>query len=225
VTRFEHPLLGTNVGRNYFRTMKTDIKNFLTDLTNDFDIVKEQVDKYYNFDDTANIRADGAVRVLNRTWVGPTNYGLLLFPPADKKMIEDYEKMADIKIPDLYKGILATMNGCFIYDFSLFGIPKSMYENKLLDRSDAYQFDIGRANNFWTGEYDIDLSLFHFGGRHYSYHENTGYFIEGEKTIHSILKSGQVIKSWTSFKKFIEDEVIEAEKMMREDLPKELEKK
>jgi hypothetical protein len=206
-------------------TMKTEIKKFLDNLNSDFDIVKEQVDRYYAFDNKADLRHDGAVKVFNRAWVAPMNYGLLLFPPADKAIIEKFEKKLKLKIPDFYKVILTMMNGCFIYDFSLFGLPKSIYEKELLDRSELYQFDLGTANKFWTLEYDIEPNLFHFGGRAYSNDENTGYFTDQENRIYSILPSGQIIKTWTSFKKFITDEVSEAEKMMREDLPKELKKK
>jgi hypothetical protein len=130
-------------------TMKTEIKTFLDNLNSDFDIVKEQVDKYYNFDNKADLRHDGAVKIFNRTWVAPMNYGLLLFPPADKAIIEKFEKKEKLKIPDFYKTILTMMNGCFIYDFSLFGLPKSIYEKGLLDRSDLYQFDLGTANKDW----------------------------------------------------------------------------
>ncbi|MBS0624326.1 MAG: SMI1/KNR4 family protein, partial [Verrucomicrobia bacterium] len=206
-------------------TMKTEIKTFIDNLNSDFDIVKKQVDRYYHFDNKANLRHDGAVKVFNRTWVAPMNYGLLLFPPADKTIIDKFEKKEKLKIPDLYRVILTIMNGCFIYDFSLFGLPKSIYEKGLLDRSDLYQFDLGTANKFWALDYDIEPNLFHFGGRAYSFDENTGYFIDQENKIYSILPSGQIIKTWTSFKQFMTDEVLEAEKMMREDLPKELSKK
>ena len=206
-------------------TMKTEIKTFLDNLNSDFDIVKEQVDKYYNFDNKADLRHDGAVKIFNRTWVAPMNYGLLLFPPADKAIIEKFEKKEKLKIPDFYKTILTMMNGCFIYDFSLFGLPKSIYEKGLLDRSDLYQFDLGTANKDWILEYDVEPNLFHFGGRAYSYDENTGYFIDTTNKIYSILPSGQILNTWTSFKKFLTDEILEAETMMREELPKDLRKK
>lgn len=205
--------------------MKTEIKEFLDSLNSDFDIVKEQVDRYYDFDNKADLRHDGAVNVFNRTWVAPMNYGLLLFPPVDKTIIDKFEKKEKLKIPDFYKTILNMMNGCFIYDFNLFGLPKSIYEKGLIDRSDLYQFDLGTANKYWKLEYKIEANLFHFGGRAYSYEENTGYFTDQESNIYSILHSGQIVKTWTSFKQFMTDEVAEAEKMMRDDLPKELRKK
>ncbi len=205
--------------------MKTEIKTFLDNLNSDFDIVKEQVYRYYHFDNKADLRHDGAIKVFNRTWVAPMNYGLLLFPPVDKTIFDKLEKQEKLKIPDFYRTILTMMNGCFIYDFSLFGLPKAIYEKGLIDRSDLYQFDLGTANKYWTLEYKIGPNLFHFGGRAYSYEENTGYFTDQENKIYSILHSGRIVKTWTSFKQFMTDEVAEAEKMMREDLPKELRKK
>lgn len=205
--------------------MKTEIKRFLDNLSSDFDIVKEQVERYYAFDNHADFTQDGAVKVFNRTWVAPMNYGLLLFPPAGKTTIERFEKVEKLTIPDFYKSILTMMNGCFIYEFSLFGIPISMDEKGLLDRSDLYQFDLGTANKVWRLEYEVEPNLFHFGGRAYTYDENTGYFADQENKIYSILPSGQIVKTWTSFKSFLRDEVLQAEEMMRKDLPKELKKK
>jgi len=214
----------SGTGRGFESPARTQILT-LDNLNSVFDVVKEQVDRYYDFDNKADLRHDGAVKVFNRTWVAPMNYGLLLFPPVDKIMIEKFEEKEKLKIPDFYKEILNMMNGCFIYDFSLFGLPKSIYEKGLHDRSDVYQFDLGTANRSWRLGFDIKPNLFHFGSRAYSYDENTGYFADGENKIYSILRSGQIVKTWTSFKHFMADEVTEAEKMMKEDLPKELRKK
>lgn len=202
--------------------MKPEIKSFLDKLSPNLEIVRQQASRYYYFDEKANIRTDGTVQLFNMTWVAPLKYGLLLFPPAPELFIQTFEIEENIIIPPLYKDILSAMNGCYLYNFTLFGLPESMYKKGLLDRSDVFQFDLSTANNFWKLEYNIDSGLFHFGGRAYSDEENIGYFIDNNQHILSVLQSGEVIKSWASFKSFIKDEVLEAEAMMRKNLPPEL---
>lgn len=205
--------------------MKTEIEDFLDKLTPEFEIILQQAVKYIDLDDKAGIRTDGAVQIFNMAWIAPMNYGLLLFPPAPQIFIQTFEIEEKITIPQLYKDILTVMNGCFVYDFTLFGLPESVYKKGLLNRTDVFQLDIGEANNFWNLEYDVEPTLFHFGGRAYSDEENIGYFIDNKQSIISTLPSGQVLNSWSSFKQFITDEVLEAEVMMRKNLPKELTKK
>jgi hypothetical protein len=125
-------------------------------------------------------------------------------------------------MPDLCKEILSQMNGCFIYKFSLFGLPESMYKNGTLDRKTLNQFDLRTANQHWIREYRLKSNYFHFGGRAYTDNENIGYFLDHDQIIYSIRTSGEILKTWTSLKEFLTDEIIEAEKMMREGLPKHL---
>jgi hypothetical protein len=205
--------------------MKTEIKKILDNFPDDLEVIKKQATRYCDYDDKAAIRKDGAVQIFNRTWVAPFNFGLLLFPAAHKQVINRCEKRSKKKIPSKYKDILTCLNGCFIYDFVLFGLPKSIYKKGMLDRSDVYQFDIGIANNDWILEYDIGPGYFYFGGRAYTFNENIGYFMDEKERIHAIRTSGQILKSWRSFRRFMTDEVSEAEKIMRKELPKNFKKR
>lgn len=202
--------------------MTIEIKKFLDGLPSEFNAVKDQAIKYYNFDDKASTRKDGAIRIFNRTWVAPLNYGLVLFPPVEDKVLEKYKEKNKAEIPDLYKDVLHVMNGCIIYDLNLYGLPRSIYDKGLLDRSDMFQFDLGIANSDWKFNYDIGQDLFHFGGRSYTFDENIGYFLDRDNKINSIRTSGEIVNTWTSFSQFMMDEVKEAERIMLDEFPKAL---
>jgi hypothetical protein len=206
--------------------MKDQIKIYLDSLPTEFKPIVEQATRYGSFDDKADVRKDGAIQIFNRTWVAPENYGLLLFPPADNKLIDKFEKQIKVKTPQSYKHVLGIMNGCFIYDFALCGLPESMYSTGLLNRSTLNQFDLGAANQFWKYEYETELdNLFHIGGRAYSDDENIGYFIDSDDRILSLRKNGKQLKTWMNFGQFLNDEIIAAEKMMAKAIPKKFKKK
>jgi hypothetical protein len=116
----------------------------------------------------------------------------------------------------MYQDILSEINGCFVYDFSLFGLPKTMYTTGLLSRTVLEQYDLGTANTNWIHSYDIVKGLFHIGGRAYSNEENVGYFIDNNKIV-SIRENGEIVDSWTTFADFLKGEIKVAEQMMLEE--------
>ena len=81
----------------------------------------------------------------------------------------------------------------------------------LLDRSKLQCLDLGTANEGWIVEYQVDRSLLYFGGRHYSYTENSGYFMSAEGQVQAIRKNGKILGQWASFSRFLRDELREAE--------------
>src|SRR6478609_7706159 len=112
--------------------MTSEIITFLDTLNSDFDPIKEQATKY--FDSDSKIREDGAAQIFRRPWVAPLNFGLLLFPPVDKAWFSEFYKLTNKAIPKIYQDILLIMNGCFVYDFALYGLPKTIYTDGLLSR-------------------------------------------------------------------------------------------
>ena len=137
----------------------------------------------------------------------------MLFPPVEKTFLTKFEEKTGLSIPPFYQNILLEMNGCFVYGFSLYGLPKTIYTTGLLNRSTLQQFDLGTANTNWILSFKVDKKLFYIGGRSYSYDENIGYFIDKE-TIRSIRENGEILKSWSSFNNFLNDEIRIAEQMM-----------
>ncbi len=192
--------------------MTPEITSFINNLTEEWEAIKQQVSKYY--DNESNVRGDGSVAIFKRSWIAPQNFGIILFPPADKNLFDKFQQNTNRSIPTFYENILLRMNGCFVYDFELFGLPKSVYTTGLLDRTTVQQHDLGSANVFWINEYKVDKNLFHIGGRAYSYEENIGYFIDDKGTILSIRTNGEIIAEWKTFHSFLVDEIKIAEKMM-----------
>jgi hypothetical protein len=191
--------------------MTTSIKNFIDRLDNDLCPIKEQAFKYYDID--SKVREDNAVQIFKQVWIASQSFGLVLFPPADKNWISKFEKETGKLMPKIYENILLQMNGCFVYDFALFGLPKSIYTKGILDRSLLQQFDLATANTSWIREYNIPPNLFHIGSRAYSYSENTGYFVDNE-TILSIKTTGEIVNSFATVKDFFTTEIEVAEQMM-----------
>ena len=194
--------------------MTTGVTDFLNNLTAEWETIKQQVTKY--FDDESRIREDGAVEIFKRPWIAPQNFGIILFPPVDKSFFVKFKEDTKISIPTFYQDILLKMNGCFVFDFELFGLPKSVYTTGLLDRTTTQQLDLGSANKFWKNSYKLNKNLFYIGARAYSFDENIGYFID-EETIYSIRTNGEVIATWTTFDSFLAAEIKLAEKMMLEE--------
>ena len=191
--------------------MTIEISSFLKSLSSEWEPVKDQAKKY--FDSDSKIREDGAAQIFRRPWIAPLNFGLLLFPPVDKTWFAEFNKQTDKTIPEFYQNVLSNINGCFVYDFALYGLPRTLYTEGLLSRRILQQYDLGRANTDWIGNYNIDNDLFHIGGRSYSYDENIGYFLDGDRIL-SIRKNGEVLNSWATMTEFLKSEIEIVEKMM-----------
>ena len=189
--------------------MTRDIKYILDKLDNDLNPIKEQAIRY--FDIESNVRADNVVQIFKQPWVAPESFGLILYPPVEKEWLVEFEKKTGKIIPKLYEEILLQMNGCFVYDFSLFGLPKSIYTNGILDRRILQQFDLTEANSSWIREYDINQDLFHIGS--HCYDERIGYFVDNN-IILSIKETGEVVNTFATIKDFLTTEIEMAEKMM-----------
>ena len=189
--------------------MTKDIKDFFDKLDSDLNPIKEQAVRY--FDIESNVRADNVIQIFKRPWVAPENFGLILYPPVEKEWLVEFERKTGKIIPKLYEEILLQMNGCFVYDFSLFGLPKSIYTKGVLDRCILQQFDLTEANSSWIREYDANQDLFHIGS--HCYDECIGYFVDNN-TILSIKETGEIVNSFATVKDFLIKEIEMAEKIM-----------
>lgn len=193
--------------------MKTQITAYLNTFTTNLLPIRAEAEK--QIDSNSKINPDGVIQLLKQPWIAPQSYGILLFPPAEREWMDTFSQNIGCAVPEAYQQLLRITNGCFIYEFSLFGLPKSIYTTGLLNRNAIQPYDLGIANTSWKNEYKVDRNLFHFSGRAYSDDENLGYFMDKD-TIISARNNGEIINSWTSFEQFLVDELSVAEKMMLE---------
>jgi hypothetical protein len=197
--------------------MTENIKIEIGKIPDSFLAIKEQGLKYLK----NNSKLDtSAINILHRPWVAPFNWGLTLFKGVNPNWLNQFTKLTNKTIPDFYCEFLLSINGCFIYNLSLYGLTPSIYTKGTLDRSSLQCLDLTTANNNWINEYNVSQDLFYFGGRVYSPSENIGYFVEQNLTIKSIRKNGKEIQEWSDFKTFLIEEVTQAENMMKSEIPK-----
>ena len=183
----------------------------------DFLAIKKQAKKYLS--NNSNIDDNETLNIFHRPWVAPLNWGLILYTAARKNWLDQFEQKTRKTIPNFYKKFLTTMNGCFIYDLSLYGLPPSFYLKETLDRSQLQCQDLLAANNEWILEYNVDKNYFHFGSRAYSHDQNVGYFFWNDE-IRSVRTDGKTVSTWNNFSDFLDNEILEAENMMLEEVPK-----
>jgi hypothetical protein len=196
--------------------MISKIKERLTKFDKDYKPIIQQGLKYIS--NNSNIDEFNTLNILHRPWVASENWGIKLYDSAKLSWIEDFARKTGKVIPDFYVSFLLNLNGCFIYDLSLFGLPPSLYGNGVLNRSILQCHDLTAANNSWIVEYRIDEKAFYFGGRAYSEDENVGYFYFND-LIFSIRNNGEVIDKWLNFYDFLDSEIEKAEIMMLKGKP------
>jgi hypothetical protein len=190
-----------------------NIYKIIDSYPDEYIAIKKQAKKYIQ--NGSGIDNSETVNILHRPWIAPLNWGLMLYQGTDIKWINQAEETIGKTIPDFYKNFLTNINGCFLYDMSMFGLIHS------LTRSFLQCHDLTTANSNWIEEFDVDQSFFHFGGGTYSYDENMGYFY-GQNKIISIRKNGKLVNEWNNFSDFLNDELIRAEKEMLKDVPKKI---
>ena len=173
--------------------------------------IKKQAKKYIQ--NGSDIDNNERLNILHRPWVARLNWGLMLYKGSDIEKINQAEGLIKKPIPEFYKNFLTKINGCFLYDISLFGLIPSF------TRTVLQCHDLVNANIEWIKEFNVDQSFFLFGGGHYSYEENTRYFYGQDKII-SIRKNGKFVNQWSNFSDFLNDELTRAENKMLNDIPK-----
>jgi hypothetical protein len=189
----------------------------IDNLPDEYLSIKKQAFKYLN--NNSNISDLGTLNIFHRPWIAPLNWGLMLYTGAEAKWFELFREKTKMEIPEFYKNFLSQINGCFIYDISLFGLTPSVYLKGRLDRSKLQCHDLTTANIQWIKEFEVDKKYFHFGGRQHSDSEELGYFFDGDK-IMAILHNGVVINEWTSYFDFLYDEIELAEQKALGNIPK-----
>lgn len=187
-----------------------NINKIIDSYSDKYFAIKEQARKYIL--NGSNVDEKERLNILHRPWVAPLNWGLMIYKGASKEVLCEFQYDSKIIIPTFYREFLENINGCFLYDISLYGIIPSFTRSFLQCHS------LETANTRWIHEYKVDKSYFYFGGSSYNYEENVGYFYD-ENNIISIRKNGEIVGEWTDFSNFLSDEISKSEKKMLKNLP------
>ena len=153
----------------------------------------------------------GIVLVGHEPERGLMAYAVTLFPGLSIEDIERYEEATGIDFPKTLKKFLQRLNGAFLSDLSIYGIPTSMLNNPpLLSRSVRNPYDVATATKLWRLAYeDADHDEFHFSGRNISWSGQIGYFLRKDGSVVSYPKNKTVYKSqvWPSLDEWLRDEI------------------
>jgi hypothetical protein len=146
----------------------------------------------------------------HRPWVAPLNYMFVLYPEIKRTNLAKYCRRFQILVPEQYVDFLRALNGAFCFGMHFCGVPLSMLgDPPLLDRTILQCHDLVTVGDYWQ----VPRNFFRFGGRHWSYKENVAYFFDGNKRIVSIRGRNSAVNEWTSFAKFLSDELMASEKL------------
>lgn len=189
--------------------MQGDFDAFMASLHGDLAPIQELASRLRSGDCD---ETPDAFALSHRPHIAPFAYALRLYKPLSPVTIATYQQLHGLEIVPQYLSVLQKLNGIDAFQFSLFGVPPSMANNPpLLNRSVAQPYDIATANRSWRLEYPVPVNWFHIGGGPYSFDENIGYFIDQDGTIQASRKNGELLRSWSSFRKFLADELALAE--------------
>lgn len=198
--------------------IKERIKEKLERVPRDFSSLSEHGFKYLKYSSIIDI--DGSLKIGHTPWVAPYSFAITLYMPAKKVWFDKYKDRMSKSIPTMYQKFLLISNGCYYYDFNLFGLPPSLQQDPpLIDRKNLQVLDLDAANKYWINNFKLDNEKFYFGGRAYNSEENIGYFINDNKIIQVIRENGEIIKQWTNFSEFLSEELNSAETTMKKETP------
>jgi hypothetical protein len=170
-----------------------------------------QVERYGRF--CSSIDPAGTLQVGHQPWLASERYAIRIFAPARKAWFARFKERLGIPIPPWYRDFLLVANGCFVHGLTMYGLPPSMQSSSpLLDRRGVQPLDLAQANSGWKRSYAaVGPDEFYIGGRHYSPHDNSGYFATGRRIRAVLRKSGEVVGEWGSLGALLVDELRESE--------------
>jgi len=160
--------------------------------------------------DSSFVQATGGLHISRRPKVAPEAFAVVLFLPLEAELISRYERAHSVSIPAAFRDILRLLNGAFLFELSLFGIPPSMVLGGL-DRSVLQPHDVSSANHDWRRPYQAPADRFHFGGGPLSEDEDVGYFLLEDGSVESYRQAGQMVQAWPDFRSFLLEEIARSE--------------
>jgi hypothetical protein len=197
------------------------IKRFLQTIDDDLSPLRGVIERLASSDANVEPRT-GALRFSHRPEIGTEAYACVLFPGVGLDVINRYEGVhrarlsSYLDIPPFYKNLLTRLNGAYLFNIALFGVPPSMAQNPpLLDRSALQPLDVCTANENWRLEYRVARSNFYFASGPHSSTENVGYFLTPSNRVEAYLVGEKKIGEWAGMDVFLTEEVERAESGFR----------
>ena len=201
--------------------MNPAIKRFLQTIGDDLSPLRCVIERLAASD--ANVEPlTGSLRLSHRPEIGTEAYACVLYPGVGFDVIDRYERVqrarlsSYVDIPPFYKNLLTRMNGAYLFNMALFGVPPSMAQNPpLLDRSTLQPLDVCSANDTWRLDYRVARSNFYFASGSHSSTENVGYFLTPDNRVEAYLVGEKKIGEWAGMDVFLTEEVERAESRFR----------
>jgi hypothetical protein len=149
---------------------------------------------------------DGAMRFGRHRKYDHDHYHITMFPPSKPDWLV-WRRPFELHLD--YLQLLSYANGVCIFSITLFGFRPSMQEDpRSLDRSRNQCLDIGMANETWIiGYKNVSPGSVYIGGRAYTYHENSGYFMQENGAVYAMLNSGRRVGEWKSLWQLLPEEI------------------
>ena len=194
--------------------MPDGIDALLRSLAGDLQPIRAMLEKHLERGSDAKLSSDALEMARSPKTGWPV---FTIFPGIPEPLLQTYERIHEVELHPQYRQILGSMNGAFLFQLSLFGVPPSMAkEPPLLDRSRAWPLDVGTAQSDWKDRYTQDREQFYFGGGARSWSENVGYFLGPDGEVTSRRAGGMVIGRWPGFREFLTAELVRMETLQPE---------
>lgn len=188
----------------------TTAEELISGLSDDLEPVRVVAKRFLGADSCVD-PATGALCASHRPRIAPLAYALRIFPGAGRSLIASYEGVHEIKICGSYRSLLMRMNGAYLFQIDLFGIPPTMATcPPLLDRSALWLLDLATAQKYWWRKYTTGEDCF-VGYGPYSSNDPLGYFMSEDGAVRAVQVGGAVFRSWPSVRGFLTDELARAE--------------
>jgi len=193
--------------------MHEEIVKLLFQLDKDLKPLRKVAESLLDEDSLLDEPSETAL-ISRRRKIAPEAFACVIYPGMPDEGIARYEEIHSrvssscFAIPEIYKNILARLNGADVLKMSLYGLPPSMCKDPpLLSRSTRQPLDLATANKTWSRAFKPDPPHFHFGGAYFSSDENLAYFLNPDGGVEALRKGEIRVNLWPNFESFLSDEL------------------
>jgi hypothetical protein len=154
----------------------------------------------------------GAICIGHRPRIGPEAFALRIFPGAATALIDAYQEIHRVTIPDIYRTLLQQMNGATLFEMDLLGVPPLMAKRPpLIDRSTAWPLDIGTNQMEGRRKFGLSPSDFLIGIGPLPNDEHLGYALWPNGQVEALRPGGGQVSHWNDIQGFLSEELARVE--------------